>query len=205
MAFAWLAESVGDEPPLPSRLSDAVDERHWNAMAGVIADPTLSPVTSSMGRLFDAVAALCGLAPRTSYEGQAAVELEAAAARSRLRHGYELQLVGSDSIIDPRELVRAAYSDLESGASVPTVAARFHGSIADATATACASVATARGLDAVVLSGGVFQNRVLLEAVAGKLHDEGLRVLTPLQLPPNDGGISFGQVAVAAARAEEQV
>jgi hydrogenase maturation protein HypF len=205
MAFAWLAEAFGEPRPLPGPLRGSVDERHWRAMSGVSADPEVSPVTTSVGRLFDAVAALCGLAPRTSYEGQAAIELEAAAARSSVSGGYELRLIdrASGLMLDPREAVRAAYGDLESGASVPDVAARFHAAVADVTAQACAAAASARGLDTAVLSGGVFQNRLLLEAVAARLSGEGLRVLTPVTLPPNDGGISFGQAAVAAARGQE--
>jgi hydrogenase maturation protein HypF len=83
---------------------------------------------------------------------------------------------------------------------VSVVAARFHNSLAAATAEAIERVAAERGLGAAVLSGGVFQNRVLLEGVADRLERAGLRVLIPLRLPPNDGGISYGQAAVAAAR-----
>ena len=203
MAYAWLAESLAEAPARPAGLRDMVDERQWEAMGSVMASPALSPQTTSMGRLFDAVAALCGLAPRTSYEGQAAVELEAAAARSSDRETYELGLLEEGRLLtlDPRHAVRSALSDLRSGVSVPAVAARFHAGVADATARACTQVAGVRGLDSVVLSGGVFQNRRLLEAVAGTLEREGLRVLTAQALPPNDGGISFGQAAVAAARA----
>jgi hydrogenase maturation protein HypF len=199
MAFAWLAEAFGEPRPRPRGLIDVVDEVRWMAMAAVLGSPEVSPVTSSMGRLFDAVAALCGIAPWTSYEGQAAVELEAAAARSPDRNRYEFVLEPGWTI-DPRHAVRAAVEDLESGVSVPTVAARFHNGVADVTVQACVAVAAAGGPGSVVLSGGVFQNRLLLEAVAGGLAAEGMRTLIPLALPPNDGGISFGQAAVAAAR-----
>jgi hydrogenase maturation protein HypF len=90
--------------------------------------------------------------------------------------------------------------DLDLRVPIPTVAARFHAAVADATARACAAVAAHRGLDTVVWSGGVFQNRLLLERTAATLNAGGLRVLTPERLPPGDGGISFGQAAVAAAR-----
>jgi hydrogenase maturation protein HypF len=80
------------------------------------------------------------------------------------------------------------------------IATRFHHGLADAAAEACTAVAAGRGLDAVVLSGGAFQNRRLLERTAARLVHEGLRVLVPERLPPNDGGIAFGQAAVAAAR-----
>ena len=171
-------------------------------MSGVIAAPELSPLTTSMGRLFDAVAALCAVAPHSTYEGQAAVELEAAAARCSDPGSYELDLLREVSglAIDPRGAVRAAVADLDAGVAVPAVAARFHAGVADVTVRACLAVTKSRGLDTVVLSGGVFQNRRLLEAVAAALHRAGLRVLIPRALPPNDGGISFGQAAVAAAR-----
>ncbi len=201
MAFAWLAEAFGEPQPRPRALIDLVDEVPWKAMATLLGSPAVSPVTSSMGRLFDAVAALCGIAPRTSYEGQAAVELEAAAARSGERGSYELSL-SARLEIDPRRAVAAVAADLESGASAETVAARFHTGVADVTTRACVAIARERGLDSAVLSGGVFQNRLLLASVAAGLEREGLRVLIPLALPPNDGGISFGQAAIAAARAQ---
>ena len=202
MTFAWLAESLGQPSPRPSLLRDVVDERRWAAMAGVNATPAFSPLTTSMGRLFDAVAALCGIAPRTTYEGQAAVELEAAAARCSDPGSYELDLLREVSglIIDPRGAVRAAVADLDAGVAIPAVAARFHAGVADVTVRACLAMTKSRGLDTVVLSGGVFQNRRLLEAVAVELERARLRVLIPLALPANDGGISFGQAAVAAAR-----
>jgi hydrogenase maturation protein HypF len=209
MGFAWLAEAFGVPQPLPKLLSGSVDERRWAAMAGVITVPAVSPQTTSMGRLFDAVASLCGLAPQTSYEGQPAVELEAAAARFDGRERYEVDLLESGRLVprgivlDPRRAVRDLAGDLASGIPVPTVAARFHGAVAHATADACLAVADAHGLDTAVLSGGVFQNRLLLEGVATVLRRAGLRVLTPVRFPPNDGGISLGQTAIAAARSQE--
>ena len=106
---------------------------------------------------------------------------------------------GGGLVLDPRPAVRAAASDLRAGASAGTVSARFHRGLARATADACAQVAAERGLDAVVLSGGVFQNRLLLEATAGRVEAAGLRVLVPERLPAGDGGIAYGQAAVGAA------
>jgi hydrogenase maturation protein HypF len=214
MACAWLAEAFGEPLPVPSRLADAVDERRWREVSQVGASERVSPVTTSMGRLFDAVAALCGIAPRVSYEGQAAIELEAAAGGAAGRavkleaaaggaegRAYELPVVEGDGrlLLDARPLVRAVAADLEGGAPVSAVSARFHAAVADATASACATVASAGGLGTVVLSGGVFQNRLVLEGAAAALDAAGLRVLTPERLPAGDGGISFGQAAVAAA------
>jgi hydrogenase maturation protein HypF len=209
MAFAWLAEAFGEPRPLPSRLSGRVPESHWSAMGQVGASATLSPLTSSIGRLFDAVGALCGLAVEVSYEGQAAVELEAAAAdggRAGARASaleFELELARGENgalVLDPRSAVRAIAAELEAGAAPGAIAAGFHAALARATVEALVTIASEHGLDTVVLSGGVFQNRLLLEAVAAALAKRGLRVLVPERLPPNDGGISYGQAAILAAR-----
>jgi hydrogenase maturation protein HypF len=90
--------------------------------------------------------------------------------------------------------------DVDDGLPVPRVSARFHNALAAATATACEGAAARSCTDTVVLSGGVFQNRTLLDRTDRRLRDAGLRVLTPELLPPNDGGIAYGQLAVAAAR-----
>ena len=105
-------------------------------------------------------------------------------------------------LLDARETIRAVVADLERGAEAPLIAARFHGGLATALAQACGLLAERRGLDVVVLSGGVFQNRLLLERTWSLLRGAGLRVLVPRLLPPNDGGIAYGQAAIAAARRE---
>jgi hydrogenase maturation protein HypF len=205
MCCAWLAEAFGEPPPLPRRLSGLLDEGRWRAMSRIGASGLVSPVTTSMGRLFDAVAALCGIGLRVNYEGQAAIELEAVATGVEAG-AYDLPVVdGGDRLpggvaLDARETVRAVARDLDAGAPVPSVSARFHAAVADATARACAATAARRGLDTVVLNGGVFQNRLVLERAAAALQSLGVRVLTPERLPAGDGGISFGQAAVAAAR-----
>jgi hydrogenase maturation protein HypF len=102
-------------------------------------------------------------------------------------------------VLDARATVAAVQDDLARGAAPGVVSARFHGALAHATAEACELAAGRHGLDAVVLSGGAFQNRVLLERTSALLDAAGLRVLFPRRLPPNDGGIAFGQAAVASA------
>jgi hydrogenase maturation protein HypF len=172
-------------------------------MAQIGSSASVSPLTSSVGRLFDAVGALCGLAVEVSYEGQAAVELEALAWAGAGARGYEVALAGGDDdtlILDPRSAVREIAADLQRGGDIRAVAAGFHAGLTQATVTALTAIAGRRGLDDVVLSGGVFQNRLLLETVAEGLERAGLRVLIGEKLPPNDGGISYGQAAVAAAR-----
>jgi hydrogenase maturation protein HypF len=201
MACAWLAAAGGERPPLPDALAGTIDRGRWDAVARIGESAAVSPETSSMGRLFDAVAALCGLRAQVSYEGQAAVELEACA-DSRESGAYALPLGEHDGrrVIDPRAAIAAIAGDIATGAGVSAVARRFHEGVALATAAACAEAAERSGLDLVVLSGGVFQNRLLLERTSALLAASGLRVLVPERLPPNDGGISFGQAAVAAAR-----
>ena len=195
MACAWLAElEEGDPPPLPRRLAEAVDARRWCEVAQLARSGVASPITTSMGRLFDAVSALCGIRPVVNYEGQAAAELEARADRSE-RGEYPLP-----PTLDARETVLTLAADLDQGTAVELVSARFHNTVARATAAACADIASNRRLDTVVLSGGVFQNRLLLERTLEALAGHSLRPLVPERLPPNDGGISFGQAAVAAGR-----
>jgi hydrogenase maturation protein HypF len=149
-----------------------------------------APLSSGMGRLFDAAAALLGVRETVSYEGQAAVELE--------------QLAGETAAApypwvfgDGPELIGALYDDLAAGRDRAEIAAAFHETVAAAAAVACAA---AGGADTVVLSGGSFQNLRLLEATRRQLVGHGFRVLSHRLVPPNDGGISYGQASVAAAR-----
>jgi hydrogenase maturation protein HypF len=197
MACAWLvASGHGEVPSVPAPLSGSLDQRSWVQVAGLARSGLASPVTSSMGRLFDAVAALCGIRAAVNYEGQGAIELERACDPFE-REAYAIE-VGADLQIDPRPTIRAVVRDMRAGIATGLVAARFHEAVAGATVEACIRAASERPTEVVVLSGGVFQNRRLLGRVAGGLIDAGLRVLIPERLPPGDGGISYGQAAVAA-------
>jgi hydrogenase maturation protein HypF len=187
MACAWLVAVEGAVPAIPPRMR--VDPERWEAVARMALTGFAAPPTTSMGRLFDAVAALCGLRPVTTYEGQAAIELEALA-RVADTGSYPL-----GAGLDARELIAAVARDAARGVSTGEISARFHRAVAGATAEACA----ASGADTAVLSGGVFQNRLLLAWTIERLEALGLRVLVPERVPANDGGISFGQAAVAAA------
>jgi hydrogenase maturation protein HypF len=151
-----------------------------------------------MGRLFDAVAALVGIRAEVNYEGQAAIELEAACDFAE-PGVYPIAVGGAPLVIDPRETIRAIAADAAAGESAGAIARRFHRTIARATVDACIALATVHATEVVVLSGGVFQSRLLLETVSDELRVVGLRVLVPERLPVNDGGIAYGQAAVAAA------
>jgi hydrogenase maturation protein HypF len=199
MACAWLAASLGPEPEFPPTLTQAVPARAWAQVGRLVEGGTASPLTTSIGRLFDAVAALCGIRATVNYEGQAAIELEAACDPHE-RASYPMELVHEDGllVLDPRETIRSVLGDVRTGVAVGAVASRFHSALAHATVAACERIASAEQTDLVVLSGGVFQNRRLAEALTGGLERAGLRVLIPERLPVGDGGISYGQVAIAA-------
>ncbi len=201
MACAWLVAAGAGDHPVGARLAEAVGAERWRVVARMARTGFAAPQTTSMGRLFDAVAALCGVRTHVAYEGQAAIELEALAARGP-RGAYPLPIVeGPDGLLlDARQTILALAADLAAGAGPAVVAARFHEGVAAATAAACTTAAARAGTDRVALSGGVFQNRLLLESTAARLRDGGLRVLIPQRVPLNDGGVSYGQVAVAAAR-----
>jgi hydrogenase maturation protein HypF len=176
-----------------------VAEVAWRQVAELVRSGMASPMTTSMGRLFDAMSALCGLRQRVNFEGQAAIDLEAACdPGERGRYPVGLEPDGATLVIDPRETIRAVADDMEAGADPGAVASRFHATMAAVTVEACARAAGSHGTDRIVLSGGVFQNRRLLEDVVAGLRSAGLQALVPERLPVNDGGISYGQAAVAA-------
>ncbi|HEY0486467.1 MAG TPA: carbamoyltransferase HypF [Mycobacteriales bacterium] len=196
MAAAHLA-AAGLEPPgdLLARHSGT-----WETVLAVARAGANSPLTSSAGRLFDAVAAIVGVRDEINYEGQAAVELEQLADRGE-RGAYPAGLESAEGegpfVVRCADLVQAVVEDLGSGPS--TVAARFHNGVAAAIAAGAARVREATGLDTVALSGGVFQNLLLLDATADALAAREFRVLTHHRVPTNDGGLSLGQAAVAGA------
>jgi len=157
-----------------------------------------TPLSSSCGRLFDAVAALLGLRREALYEGQPAVELEAVADPTvRAEYPFEIVRRVDGWVIDPATLLEASWREYRSGRPVPYVAAAFHNSVAAFTLAVCRNVRDERGLNRVALSGGCFQNALLVRRLIDRLRDAGFEVLTHRQVPPNDGGISLGQAVVA--------
>ena len=197
MACAWLTDMQVALPPA----FDDIPQPRWNMVARMSLQGTGSPFTSSMGRLFDAVSAICGVRLEATYEGQAAVELEALADRAAADpYPLEFEHRGQTVALDPRPMILAVLDDIRAAVPVSTISARFHAGLARATADVLRIVAAREDLQLAVLSGGVFQNRLLLELTLDALREAGLRALVPQTLAPNDGQIAFGQVAVAAAR-----
>jgi [NiFe] hydrogenase maturation protein HypF len=172
-----------------------------------------SPLTSSAGRLFDAVAAMLGLVDKAGYDGEPACLLEAAAtlvdgvdSDPEVSQRYRVELKPGDGehddsfLIDTTPLVQAVVDDIVAGTDVRVIARRFHEGFCDGISHAAVAVARSSELDAVALSGGVFMNRIVLEGVRARLKSAGLRVLVPHDIPVNDACISYGQAAVARAR-----
>ncbi|MGA2529593.1 MAG: carbamoyltransferase HypF [Acidimicrobiales bacterium] len=201
MALSWVALALGEDAA--ARLGETLDNR-WNQVLALAlaAGDQAAVQTSSVGRLFDAVAALLGLRSRVTYEGQAAIELERLA-RSVPREAariypVELSENGGLEVLDPSPLIAMVLEELRAGVNRPLIAASFHESLGRAAADLGARLARRHGLDTVALSGGVFQNARFSDTVEDALVAEGLTVLVHESVPPNDGGISIGQAAIAA-------
>ena len=181
-----------------------VPERQFGMIKTMVAQGLNSPLTSSMGRLFDAVSALLGLCREATHEAQAAMALEDAALRSRADGPcYDLPLHGD--AIRLQSLFEGIVADVQNGVPAPDIARRFHQSVAALSRAAARAVQareaeSGRAVNQVALSGGVWQNRLLLEVTAHVLRDEGFEVLVHHAVPANDGGLAYGQAAVAAGR-----
>ena len=205
MACSWLMavarDGGADHVELPRTLRPRVAQRTWEQVSRLTSGGPVSPLTSSVGRLFDAAAALCGLRARVSYEGQAAVELEAACdPADHDPYPISLERRGGLIVIDPRPTIAALMRDIGAGVATGLIASRFHAALGHATVRALADAAALHRCETVVLAGGVFQNRRMLESVSFGVASFGLRVLIPERLPIGDGGISYGQATIAARR-----
>jgi hydrogenase maturation protein HypF len=202
LAAAALRDAGLPLGPLGARAGVAAER--LDAVARLCDSPRLAPRATGAGRWFDAVAALCGVRAEISYDGQAAVELEAAAApaaRSGACRPYPVLLQpGAPFVIDLRPAVRAMADDLARGAGAAVVSARFHATLAHAVAQACAHARAAGAPGTVALTGGCFQNRLLAEATRDQLEALGFEVLLHRRVPCNDGGLALGQAAIASFR-----
>jgi hydrogenase maturation protein HypF len=169
-----------------------------------------SPLSSSMGRLFDAISALLGIRGEIDYEGQAAVELEMAAHSSVIarelgeaisgnNENYPYHIVEDEGIriVRLRDLLSAVIEDLRRGISKGSISVKFHNTVAQMISEMCHLIASETGISQVALSGGVFQNRLLLRKTVSLLESSGLQVFTHRQVPCNDGGVSLGQAVIA--------
>jgi len=176
------------------------------SVAHLLEKNVASPASTGAGRWFDAVAALCAVRDEVTYEGQAAIELEAAAGpREAEPFGFAIPGDGGASFeVDLRPCVREIAAQLRGGAETAEISARFHATLAAAVHAACSRAREQSGVHVVALSGGCFQNRRLTELCASALEADSFEVLLHRQVPPNDGGLSLGQAAVAAWRTRER-
>ena len=203
MGAVWAAAANGREEAARRAHTHGVDETRVGLVLD-LAERSSSPVTTSVGRLFDAVAALLGGRQRVSYEAQAAIELEAMACAvgrgeaPRYDGAVAIARDGDALVLDPAPLVGALLLDLDAGVEPALIAAGFHEAFGRATVEMARRVAAEHRLDTVALTGGVFQNARLTDVVATGLRTEGFDVLVHTVIPPNDGGISVGQAAIAA-------
>jgi hydrogenase maturation protein HypF len=179
-----------------------VCDRHadsWSAVVSMARRGVNSPLTSSAGRLFDAVASFLGVRDTVSYEGQAAIELEQLADPGEAG-AYRAGIApGAPFVVGAADLVRDAVADLAAGVPRQVIAGRFHNGVARVIEDGCLVLREQHGLHTVALSGGVFQNTLLLTAAVRRLEAHGFAVLTHSRVPCNDGGISLGQAVIAAA------
>lgn len=211
-AFALLSELDLLEHPGAAGLLNSLDEQTRSITATMIERGINSPRTSSMGRLFDAATAILGICGQATYEGEPAIELEAAAWRaldSEIAHfpddnaGYSASdpsWLDGPYVLDQKALFEALLGGIEAGAPANRLALDFHVGIARSSARIASDICVHEGIDTVALSGGVFMNRLLLQLLARELKSAGLTVLVPHTVPVNDGCIAYGQAAVASAR-----
>lgn len=172
-----------------------VDEQAKQQVFRLLDHPERFPLATGAGRWFDAVAALCGFSDPISYEGQAAAELEAAAGRLPA-DPYPFELQGG--AVDLTPMLRALVRDLQGGRPRAAISSRFHETLAQLVERGCDRLRAETGVGRVALTGGVFQNRLLLGRTSERLRRSGFEVLLAREVPPNDGGLSFGQVVAAA-------
>ena len=211
-AFALLSELGLLEHPGAAQLLDSLDEQTRSVTATMIERGINSPRTSSMGRLFDAAAAILGICDKATYEGEPAIELEAAAWRafsseSACPTGNMVSFSVTESsrpddchVLNSRPLFEALLEGIRTGVPAGKLALDFHVTIARSSARIAREICAREGLDTVALSGGVFMNRLLLQLLTRELKSMGLTVLIPRSVPVNDGCIAYGQAVIARAR-----
>ncbi len=236
MAMSYLYQSLGEAAfAIDHPVARVLPEQERALFVRMLQRRINSPLTSSCGRLFDAVAALLNIRHMVSYDGQGAIELESLAekieseeneVKSPLikgelegfafdseiksppaplsqRGGYHFNVECHENApfqLDFSPMFTEILTDIADGIETSSIAWHFHKTVASATADACLHIAASAGLDRVVLSGGVFQNRLLSEMIYTALSDKGLTVFTHRLVPPNDGGIALGQAAIAGRR-----
>ncbi len=207
MAASYLRDALGpDYLRLDLPCWSAAPSTTWNLIDKLIERPAIR--TSSCGRLFDAVSAICGISYESNYEGESAMLLEAAAgapqaAQSERTYDLGLNLETTPWTIDTRPVIEQIAREISSGRPARAVAHGFHESVAHMIEAVCRKLRERNRVEQVCLSGGTFQNHTLLQSSVGLLRKSGFEVFLHSRVPPNDGGISLGQAVVGAAYLEK--
>jgi len=205
IAATYLYEAYGGEfGELGIDFTWRLDKSKWAVLEKMIHQRLNCPLTSSMGRLFDAVSSLVGIRDRINYEGQAAVELEmqmVPSPQSPVRsYEFKVEEVEDILVIEPLPTIRGVVKDLQKKLPVSFISEKFHNTVAGMVVEVCKRIRKEVGLGEVALSGGVFQNMFLLNRAFDELRDEGFKVYIHSRVPTNDGGISLGQAVIANAK-----
>ena len=200
MAVSYLYDAFGDGfTDLDLPVLKEMDAKNINIILQMISRKVNSPATSSLGRLFDGVASILGIRHYVHYEGQAAMELEMISGEETTQiYEYEWT-VGDMNIIDPAPIIRGIVRDMGKGVQTSVISTRFHGTLIRMFSDLCEVVRIDTGLNRVALSGGVFQNEIMLTGLIRGLEQRNFQVFTHHLVPPNDGGLSLGQAMIAAA------
>jgi hydrogenase maturation protein HypF len=206
MGISYLLDSFGEtfrEFNLP--MLKAIDDSKINTIARMVTGRINAPMTSSLGRLFDGIAAIIGLRYRVSFEGQAAMEMEMTADRS-IEESYEYSWLeeGSPFQIDVKPIVQGIVRDVINHISQPVICGKFHNTLIHLFTELSEVIRKTTGLNRVALSGGVFQNQILFKGFSRSLAGKGFEVLKHSLVPCNDGGISLGQAVIASAGMGDQ-
>ena len=200
MAAMYLQQAFGDEfMQLDIPFVQELDKRKWQTLRRMTTSSVNSPDTSSMGRLFDAVASLLRLRDCANYEGQAAIELEQIA-KTASGQPYQFRIEPDGCTISAKPVIRSVVQDLIEHTPASLISGRFHSAVSSLIVTMAQMIRERHNLNRVVMSGGVFQNVVLLNAACEKLGKAGFQVFTHKRVPANDGGICLGQAAIANAQ-----
>jgi hydrogenase maturation protein HypF len=199
MAISYLLTLLGKNALTPDlAFLKEVSSQEIELMKKQLAKGINSPLTSSCGRLFDAVSALIGIRGKIDYEAQAAIEMEMAADETEYG-SYPFAIVEQNgvNIVYLKELFNAIIKDINTNVTQSRIAMKFHRTMAEMVVQMCQRLAKISGINKVALSGGVFQNRLLLRLTVAALEDAGFEVLTHSKVPTNDGGVSLGQAVIA--------
>jgi hydrogenase maturation protein HypF len=202
MAYSYLYSIYGSKAKrIKIDFNRRIENKKLLIIEKMIDQKINSPLTSSCGRLFDAISSLLGIRDEVSYEGQAAMELESLCTfRIEEKYKFSIYKEGEKFIIDPQEIFIEVVNDLKKGIDKRVIAVKFHNTVAEFTVDLCGRIRKKSSINKVALSGGVFQNRYLTEKIISLLKKDDFQVYIQRKVPSNDGGISLGQAVVAGSK-----